>query len=140
VSFRLHGTAVSAGGRGVLIRGPSGAGKSDLALRLIDRGAALIADDTVILVRHPDGLMLSGDPAFAGQIELRGLGIGKVRNTASARLSAIVDLRADPPRFPLTRARLFGPFAIPFAQIDPRAASAPILVELLLNGAVLPLG
>lgn len=42
-------TAVSLGGNAVLITGKSGRGKSDLALRLIDRGAILIADDKTVL-------------------------------------------------------------------------------------------
>jgi len=33
----------------VLLRGPSGAGKSDLALRLIEGGARLIADDQTVI-------------------------------------------------------------------------------------------
>ena len=36
----VHATAVAIDGRAVLLRGPSGSGKSDLALRLIDAGAA----------------------------------------------------------------------------------------------------
>ncbi|MGL6042504.1 MAG: HPr kinase/phosphorylase, partial [Sandaracinobacteroides sp.] len=44
----FHATAVAINGAGVLLFGPSGAGKSDLALRLIDRGAVLIADDRVV--------------------------------------------------------------------------------------------
>jgi hypothetical protein len=36
----------------VLIEGRSGEGKSDLALRLIDRGATLVADDQVICQRR----------------------------------------------------------------------------------------
>ncbi|RME65602.1 MAG: aldolase, partial [Alphaproteobacteria bacterium] len=42
---RVHGTCVAIDGAGVLILGPSGAGKSDFALRLIDEGAVLVADD-----------------------------------------------------------------------------------------------
>ncbi|MBN8532408.1 MAG: aldolase, partial [Alphaproteobacteria bacterium] len=42
-----YGTAVAIGDRAVLLRGASGAGKSDLALRLIDEGAQLVADDQV---------------------------------------------------------------------------------------------
>ena len=41
----MHATCVAIDGVGVLIRGASGAGKSDLALRLIDGGAALVGDD-----------------------------------------------------------------------------------------------
>lgn len=45
--LQLHGTAVAIEGQGVLLRGPAGAGKSDLAWRLIEAGAVLIADDLV---------------------------------------------------------------------------------------------
>ena len=41
----VHATAVAIEGEAVLLRGASGAGKSDLALRLIDGGARLVADD-----------------------------------------------------------------------------------------------
>ena len=37
--------AASSSGTGVVLLGPSGTGKSDLALRLIDGGARLVADD-----------------------------------------------------------------------------------------------
>ena len=45
----VHGTCVDLDGRGILLRGPSGSGKSDLALRLIDSGARLVADDQVVV-------------------------------------------------------------------------------------------
>ena len=51
-----NGTAVACDGKAVLILGEPGVGKSDLALRLIDQGAALIADDLVELTRGADGL------------------------------------------------------------------------------------
>ena len=41
----IHASCVAAGNGGVLILGNPGQGKSDLALRLIDRGARLVADD-----------------------------------------------------------------------------------------------
>ena len=43
----LHGSAVAFGARGLLILGGSGSGKSSLALRLVQHGAALVADDRV---------------------------------------------------------------------------------------------
>ncbi len=51
-TLTIHATAVALDGVGVLLRGPPGSGKSDLALRLIDQGARLIADDQTALSRH----------------------------------------------------------------------------------------
>ena len=42
---KIHASCVALAGKGVLILGDSGAGKSDLALRLMDDGARLVADD-----------------------------------------------------------------------------------------------
>ena len=56
---QIHATCIEVDGVGVLIRGASGSGKSDLALRLIDAGATLVADDRVDhavsarMFRHP---------------------------------------------------------------------------------------
>ncbi len=76
---RVHATCVAwrlgRQWQGVLLRGPSGAGKSDLALRLIENGARLVADDQTELTRR-DGRVIASVPAsIAGLIEARGLGI-----------------------------------------------------------------
>jgi serine kinase of HPr protein (carbohydrate metabolism regulator) len=71
----VHATAVALDGRGVLLLGPSGAGKSDLALRLIDRGWRLVADDRVV-VTASDGVALARPPVrLDGLIEVRQVGI-----------------------------------------------------------------
>lgn len=90
----IHGTSVLISGTGVLLRGVSGAGKSDLALRLIDRGAVLIADDRVE-VRVDQGKVVAGAPAaLAGLMEVRGVGILRQPHVASAQLHLVVDLVA----------------------------------------------
>ena len=58
----VHGTTVEIAGQAVLIRGPSGSGKSDLALRLIDGGAQLVADDQTELSPR-DGRLVASAPA-----------------------------------------------------------------------------
>ena len=90
----IHGTCVLVGGIGVLLRGPSGAGKSDVALRLIDGGALLVADDRVEL-RMVDGrLMASAPAALAGLLEVRGLGIVRLPCDGPAEVGLVVDLVA----------------------------------------------
>jgi HPr kinase/phosphorylase len=81
--------------RAVLLRGPPGAGKSDLALRLIEGGARLIADDQTHLARKGHALIASPPPALAGMIEVRGVGIVKLARgqlLAAAALALLVDL------------------------------------------------
>ena len=71
----VHATAIAIERSGMLLLGPSGSGKSDLALRLIDAGARLIADDQVILTRVGERLIANAPPTLAGRIEARGIGI-----------------------------------------------------------------
>ena len=61
--------------RGVLITGPSGAGKSDLALRLIEAGWRLVADDRTLIWISRGELYGRAPDALAGKIEVRGLDV-----------------------------------------------------------------
>ena len=74
---RLHGSCVSLGSRGVLLFGKSGSGKSDLALRLLSRGAMLVADDQVTLHVEQGYLVASVHESIRGLLEIRGVGIAK---------------------------------------------------------------
>lgn len=131
----VQGTSVAIGGIGVLLRGPSGAGKSDLALRLIERGANLIADDLTIL--RPSGLALIATcPAgFSGRIEARGVGIICVNAEMSAPLGLLVDLveRADLARIARPeQASLLG-HPLPRVTVHPFDQSAPLKIELAVR-------
>jgi HPr kinase/phosphorylase len=56
MSGTLHASVVAWRGRGLLILGASGAGKSSTALRLIDAGWMLVADDQVVIRLYPSPL------------------------------------------------------------------------------------
>src|SRR5438477_11549915 len=103
--IRAHGTCVEINGMAVLLRGPSGAGKSDLALRLIDGGARLVADDQVELRRAGERVLVTAPAAIAGLIEVRGVGIIRLQPVTEATLALLVDLVPLPEvdRFPATR-------------------------------------
>jgi serine kinase of HPr protein (carbohydrate metabolism regulator) len=129
----FHASCVAIGGRGVLIAGQSGAGKSDLALRLIDRGAALVADDYVEL-RVEQGRLLAAPPAtIAGKIELRGVGILTLPHQDEAPVTLLVDLDAAPKRLPEPDTRELLGLAIPALALNALEPSAPIKVEAALS-------
>jgi serine kinase of HPr protein (carbohydrate metabolism regulator) len=135
--LQLHATCVAVEGRGVLIQGPPGSGKSDLALRLIDSGARLVADDRCD-VRLEDGrLLASPPPAIAGLIEARGLGIVRLDFLAQAPLGLVVELvsASEVERLPEpARFEALG-VSIPLLRLAPFEASAPAKVRLAAGGA-----
>ena len=135
-SHQIHATAVAIDGRGVLLLGPSGAGKSDLALRLIDRGAKLIADDRVDLAHDGARVILSAPPRIAGLIEVRGLGILRFDHV-TAPLALAIELAAAEAveRLPEPDAELICGRKVALVRLHPFELSAPIKVELALRHA-----
>lgn len=129
----IHATCVAVRGRGVLIAGPSGAGKSDLALRLIDRGAVLVADDYTQLDRVGDELIASVAPTIAGMIEVRGLGIVAMPHRDAVPVALLVALDGAVERLPerLGERHIAG-IAVPVLPLAGFEASAPIKLELAL--------
>ena len=94
--LRIYGTCVALSGLGVLLRGPSGSGKSDLALRLIDGGAKLVADDHVELSLDAAGRVMARVPKpLAGLLEVRGIGILRMETVRTAPIGLVVDLTPD---------------------------------------------
>ena len=130
----IHATAVAIGGRAVLLRGPSGSGKSDLALRLIDAGAELIADDQCELTRRGEAIVVRAPATIAGLLEVRGIGIVRLAPCAAAPLALIADL--VPPerleRLPeLGRETIHG-VAVPVLALAPFEASAAAKLRLAM--------
>lgn len=132
VDSLIHASCVAIGGRAVLIGGPSGAGKSDLALRLIDRGAALVSDDYTEL-RRRGGRVLARAPAeIAGKIEVRGLGILDLPAMADIPVCLYVDLDRDPERLPEPETVWLGGEEIPAIALAALEASAALKLEQAL--------
>lgn len=128
----LHATCVALGDRGVLITGPSGSGKSDLALRLIDEGARLVADDLTTLRADGDELMALAPPRLAGQIEVRGIGILPVASAPQVRLALEVTLAPSDQieRLPEPDTADYLGIALRRITLDPFTASATAKVRL----------
>ena len=89
---QVHGTCVAVDGNAVLFIGASGSGKSTAALRLMQAGAVLVADDQTILTREQDQLTVSCPAGFEGMIEARGIGVLSVEHSPKAQLHTVVDM------------------------------------------------
>ena len=128
----LHATAVAIDGRAVLLRGPSGSGKSDLALRLIDAGARLVADDQSELRRCGEALWVRAPATIAGLLEVRGLGILRLEALAEAAVGLIADLAAADriDRLPPRRTETILGIAVPLIEIAPFEVSAAAKLRL----------
>lgn len=133
----IHATtiAIEHGGdwHGVLLVGPSGVGKSDLALRLIDRGARLVADDYTDL-RGTDRVIANPPATIAGRIEVRGVGIIALRHLKDVTVALLVLLDEPPVRMPdepLPMRRLAG-IDVPAIALAPFEASTPLKIEIAL--------
>lgn len=142
----IHATAIAIGTKAVLIQGPSGAGKSDLALRclavtpspLIPIPAHLIADDQVETEHNDNGIWVSAPEPIMGLMEVRGLGIIKLKPILTARLALIVNLlpaNQAPERLPDPQSTTMLGYDIPTLALQPFEPSAPIKLLLALQSA-----
>lgn len=140
----VHGVCVALGNSGALIKGSCGSGKSDLALRFLylpaDRlGAdpALIADDQVILKRDGDRILASCPQRLAGKIEVRGLGIARLKaepREVELKVIANLDWTGDRPRLPgETEWETVLDVPVRSVVLDPFEHSAPIKLALAIQ-------
>ena len=137
-SVNIHASCVAIGGKGVLILGKSGSGKSDLALRLMDEGAKLVADDRTLLFVMRGKLYAQAPRSIAGLMEVRGLGIVALPFAPKAVVALAVQLgtaaeRLPKPSFyqPPSPLELSKP--PPLMRLDAGLTSAPARIRLTLK-------
>ena len=122
--------------RGALIEGPSAIGKSDLALRALDQGFRLVADDRV--VTFAAGGRLYGKPheTLAGLIEVRGLGVVDVSALPFAEIVLVircVDAPEAVERLPEPRPETLEGVSVPVFDLWPREPAAPSKIRRMMQ-------
>jgi serine kinase of HPr protein (carbohydrate metabolism regulator) len=117
--------------RGVLIEGPSGAGKSDLALRMMQSGFRLVADDRVVAWADRGRLYGRAPDPLRDLIEVRGVGVLAEPALAFAEVGLLVYPGA-PERMPDPAFEAIGGVRIPRLMVEYGHASAPLLIARAL--------
>ncbi len=122
--------------RGALIEGPSGLGKSDLALRALDIGFRLVADDRVVTFSSGGKLYGKAHEALAGLIEIRGLGV--VRQTALplSQIALVIRCASTPEaveRLPDPRFVTITGVSVPVFDLWPREPAAPLKIDRMMQ-------
>jgi HPr kinase/phosphorylase len=136
----LHASSVARGADAVLLLGPPGSGKSDLALRLIQGGWVLVADDQCVLRAEGGTLRVEAPTALRGMLEVRGLGVFVGLPVAGPDAALRLAVRLVPPeavlRLPSPAAWTGAAGCVPLPQVALDAGpSAPAKVALALDAA-----
>jgi hypothetical protein len=133
-NLNIHASCVAIAGKGVLLLGESGAGKSDLALRLVDDGALLVADDRTELYVARGRLCARAPKSIAGLMEVRGLGIIALPFAKSTALALAVELGKLPERLPEPGfyTPVKGAKPVPLIRLEGHS-SAPARIRLALK-------
>jgi serine kinase of HPr protein (carbohydrate metabolism regulator) len=113
--------------RGVLIEGASGAGKSDLALRALDAGWVLVADDRTLIWSCDGRLYGRAADALRDLMEIRGLGVMPIPTRPFVEISLIAACvePADVERAPEGEAETLLGVRLPCIRLAGLEASAP---------------
>ena len=118
--------------RGVLLEGPSGAGKSDLALRCLDHGFRLVADDRVLLWVADGRLWGRAPDTLAGLIEVRGVDVLRIEPVAVCEVALLARFGPAERIPPPTTETILG-VAVPLLAADPFELSAPAKLSRALT-------
>jgi serine kinase of HPr protein (carbohydrate metabolism regulator) len=127
--------------RGVLIEGPSGVGKSDLALRALDAGFRLVADDRVVAFTSGDRLWGKAHEALADLLEIRGLGVTPIPALAFCEIALVIRCVATPEaveRLPDPQSATILGVSVPVFDLWPREPAALAKIGRMLVSLGVP--
>lgn len=132
---RIHATCIAINGQGVLLRGAPGSGKSDLALRLMDDGADLVADDYTEVRAEGGELFATVPETIQGLLEVRGVGILTIDHVTHTPVAAIFDLvsLSEIERLPERHAEAIEGVNIAHYGLHGFDASAPAKIRIALK-------
>lgn len=133
-AWARQATCVALDGRAMLIEGAPGVGKSSLALALMDRGALLIGDDSVMLEEEAGRLYALPHPNTRGLLEVRGVGLLPVPVAPRAFVALLLRLDESAPRHIESAPQVrLGAVAMPCITLWPGGPALPLRAEMALR-------
>ena len=135
MSINIHASCVYIKNKGILFLGDSGSGKSDISLRLIaDYKATLIGDDRIDIIVKGNNIIASAPKNLSGLLEVRGIGIIKVKTKKKNKIDIAVFLTQDKiERMPEPLYYELLDKKIPLININPFEASATAKILAALS-------
>ena len=135
MSVNIHASCVCIKNKGILFLGDSGSGKSDISLRLIaDYKATLIGDDRIDIIAKGNNIIASAPKNLSGLLEVRGIGIIKVKTKKKNKIDLAVFLTQDKiERMPEPLYYELLDKKIPLININPFEASATAKILAALS-------
>lgn len=132
-------SCVAIGDRGVLIEGVPGTGKSSLVLALLDRGAELVGDDSLMVTARDGALYAHPHPQTTGLLEVRNLGLIRRPVRAEVAVALVLLLDEESPRFinAAERCTIAG-IVLPQIRLWPGSPVQHLKAELALEHYGLP--
>lgn len=118
--------------RGALIEGPSGAGKSDLALRALQWGFRLVADDRTLIWSSGGRLFGRAPHTLKDLLEVRGLDVVREPALTFCEIRLIVRCE-ETDRIPELRTAAYAGLSLPLVGLNPLEASAPAKLSRALQ-------
>lgn len=134
-SIIIHASCISINNKAILLTGESGSGKSDLALRLIDNGAMLVADDYTEISLQGNILAAAPPPKLEGLIEARGIGILTMQFVRDIEIKIAICLvpRKDVERLPEPQFFDCLEMKLPLLSLNAYDASTPAKIRFFIN-------
>lgn len=131
----IHASCVSINNKAILLIGDSGSGKSDIALRLIDGGAQLVADDYIEITSKENMLTVAPPKKLEGLIEARGVGILTLPFIRDIELKLVIKLVARDEVERLPEPQFFDclGYKLPLLCLHAFDASTPAKIRFTIN-------